>query len=30
VIPLRPEGDLSEEELTARVSRKGLIGTAAV
>ena len=30
VIPLRPEGDLSEEELTARVSRRGLIGTAAV
>lgn len=30
VIPLRPDGDLSEEELTARVSRKGLIGTAAV
>jgi nitrile hydratase len=30
VVPLRPEGDLSEEELTARVSRKGLIGTAAV
>jgi nitrile hydratase subunit alpha len=30
VIPLRPEGDLSEEELVARVSRKGLIGTAAV
>jgi nitrile hydratase len=30
VVPLRPEGDLSEEELTARVTRKGLIGTAAV
>jgi nitrile hydratase subunit alpha len=30
VIPRRPEGDLSEEELAARVSRKGLIGTAAV
>jgi hypothetical protein len=30
VIPLRPEGDLSEEELAARVSRRGLIGTAAV
>jgi nitrile hydratase len=30
VLPRRPEGDLSEEELTARVTRKGLIGTAAV
>ena len=30
VLPRRPEGDLTEEELVARVSRKGLIGTAAV
>ncbi|GAB2862320.1 nitrile hydratase subunit alpha [Actinoallomurus bryophytorum] len=30
VVPLRPEGDLSEEEMAARVSRRGLIGTAAV
>jgi nitrile hydratase len=30
VVPRRPEGDLTEEELVARVSRKGLIGTAAV
>ena len=30
VVPRRPEGDLTEEELVARVSRKGLIGTAAI
>ncbi|MDN3352387.1 nitrile hydratase subunit alpha [Actinomadura sp. DC4] len=30
VVPRRPEGDLSEEELVTRVTRKGLIGTAAV
>ncbi|HEY0538619.1 MAG TPA: nitrile hydratase subunit alpha [Actinoallomurus sp.] len=30
VVPLRPEGELPEEELAARVTRKGLIGTAAV
>jgi nitrile hydratase len=30
VLPRRPEGDLTEEELVARVSRRGLIGTAAV
>jgi nitrile hydratase len=30
VVPRRPEGDLSEEELATRVTRKGLIGTAAV
>ena len=30
VVPQRPEGELSEEELVTRVTRKGLIGTAAV
>ncbi|GLY87358.1 nitrile hydratase subunit alpha [Actinoallomurus iriomotensis] len=30
VVPRRPEGDLPEEELAARVTRRGLIGTAAV
>ena len=30
VLPRRPEGDLTEEALVARVSRRGLIGTAAV
>jgi nitrile hydratase len=30
VVPRRPEGALTEEELVARVTRRGLIGTAAV
>jgi nitrile hydratase len=30
VVPQRPEGDLTEEELVTRVTRKGLIGTAAL
>jgi nitrile hydratase len=30
VLPRRPDGDLAEEELAARVTRHGLIGTAAV
>jgi nitrile hydratase subunit alpha len=30
VIPRRPQGELTEEELVSRVTRKGLIGTAAV
>jgi nitrile hydratase len=30
VVPRRPKGDLSEEELVTRVTRKGLIGTAAL
>jgi nitrile hydratase subunit alpha len=30
VVPRRPEGDLPEEELVTRVTRRGLIGTAAL
>jgi nitrile hydratase len=30
VLPRRPEGDLPEEELVRRVTRRGLIGTAAL
>jgi nitrile hydratase len=30
VVPRRPEGDLTEEELVGRVTRRGLIGTAAI
>jgi nitrile hydratase subunit alpha len=30
VVPRRPGGDLTEEELAARVTRRGLIGTAAL
>jgi nitrile hydratase len=30
VVPRRPEGDLTEDELAARVTRRGLIGTAAI
>lgn len=30
VVPRRPEGDLTEEELAGRVTRRGLIGTAAL
>jgi nitrile hydratase len=30
VVPRKPEGELTEEELAARVTRRGLIGTAAV
>jgi nitrile hydratase len=30
VVPRKPDGELTEEELAARVTRKGLIGTAAV
>jgi nitrile hydratase subunit alpha len=30
VVPRRPEGDLTEEELVTRVTRRGLIGTAAI
>jgi nitrile hydratase len=30
VVPRRPEDDLTEEELASRVTRRGLIGTAAI
>lgn len=30
VVPCRPEGEPTEEELVAKVARRGLIGTAIV